>query len=59
MKKLSAFLAAMILFAGISFANPKQTQQATDNKTHKKGEKKAMTNNHKKADKKSETPAAK
>jgi hypothetical protein len=61
MKKFSAILTSMILFAGISFASPKQTQPATEKKETKKSEKKAMTNNHKKADKKSDskTPAAK
>ena len=62
MKKLSAILASMILFAGVSFASPKQAQQpaAEKKETTKpapKGEKKTMTSNHKKPVKKSTTPA--
>ena len=59
MKKLSVILASLVLFAGISFANPvvKQTQPATDKKTAKKADKKVPAKKgSKKADKKADAP---
>jgi hypothetical protein len=42
MKKISLVLSALVLFAGVSFANPvvKHAAQKTDSKTQKKSTKK-------------------
>ena len=64
MKKLSLILAALVLFAGVSFAQSTTPAPAkTDKKEVKKTDKKAMNSSHKKADSKASTttpaPAAK
>ncbi len=58
MKKISVILAALVLFAGVSFANPvvKHAKQA-QTKEQKKGAKKTEKKSEKKGGKK-ETPKA-
>jgi hypothetical protein len=58
MKNLSLTLAALVLFAGISFASTKQTTQQPATST-KKADKKAMINNHKKDTTKTVAPVKK
>lgn len=57
MKKLSLVLSAMILFAGVSFAQDKTTK--TESKTETKTEKKSSTKTEKKGSKKGDKKAAK
>jgi hypothetical protein len=55
MKKLSAILAATVLFAGISFASPVKQDKKDTKKTEKKDKKTKKTD--KKDDKKAAAPA--